>query len=81
MTSCQSRFPCCRGPGSRLGQRRYLLSCITKRFTTSASFESNRQRSDMARKEMDYQITVNLLVTYVLRCAGSNAKTPRLKHQ
>jgi len=50
MTSCQSRFPCFRGPGSTLGQPRHLSSCIAKGFTTSANFESNPLRSDVVGK-------------------------------
>ena len=40
-TSCQSWSPCFRAPGSTLSQLRYLLSCVTKGFPTSANFESN----------------------------------------
>jgi hypothetical protein len=40
-TSCQYWSPCFRGPGSTLGQSRYLPSSVTKRFFRSAKFVSN----------------------------------------
>ena len=39
--SCRSRAPCSTGPGSTLGQPRYLPSCVNKALPTSANFESN----------------------------------------
>ena len=39
--SCRFRSPCFRGLRSTLGQRKYLLNCVTKGFPTSAIFESN----------------------------------------
>jgi hypothetical protein len=39
--SCQSWSPCFRVSGSTLGQRRYLPSCVTKRFFLSPNFMAN----------------------------------------
>jgi len=45
-TNCRrSRSPCFRGPGSTLGQRRHLPSCITKGLPTSANYESGESLS------------------------------------
>ena len=62
-----------------LGQHRYLLSCVTKGFPTSANFEPNLSEM-VVGKERDSQILVNLLVTHVPSCNGNNAKTLGLKH-
>ena len=40
----------------------------------------NSQRSAVVSKQGDSQIIVNLPITNVPRCNGSNAKTIRLKH-
>ena len=50
-TSCRSQLPCCRGPGSTLGQRRCLPSCSTKKFPTSANLKSNLSVRDLTWSE------------------------------
>jgi len=70
------------GPGSALGQSRYLLSCRNKRFPTPANFESNlsvtercgRQKTELpnSREFVCYKCT-NIAI-------GSNGKMVGLKH-
>ena len=55
-----------------LGQRRDLPCCVTKGSPHQLS--QNSQRSAVVGKG-DSQIIVNLPITYVPRCSGSNAKT------
>ena len=67
--------------GSTLSQCRYLLRCWTKGFSTPANFrvKSLSKRSDVI-KEWNSQILMNLPVTSIPRCIGSNAKALVLKH-
>jgi hypothetical protein len=79
-TSCRSRSPFFTEPGSTLGQRRYLPSCVTKGSTHQLTLSRISQRYEVVGKERDSQIIVNLLVTNVPRCNGGNSKTLGLKH-
>jgi hypothetical protein len=68
-------------PGSILGQRRYLLSCITKGFPTSANLESNHSVTNLKLSAKNETHKSSWICCYSLpRCNGSNAKTLWLKY-
>ena len=71
-TSCRPRFPCVRGPRSTLCQCRCLPSCSTEGFPTSANFESNHSELIWSLEVVDSQIIMNMPVTNVPWCIGSN---------
>jgi len=66
----------CQATGSTLGQRKYLPSCRTRVFLTSANSESKLAvRAHVVGKERNTQIIVYLPVTYVPGRTSSKAKT------
>ena len=70
-----------KGRRSTLGQRKCLPSYSTSGFPTSANFESNlSERSDVVGNVGDSQVVVNLPVSNVPGCTGSNAKTLGLQY-
>jgi hypothetical protein len=67
--------------GSTLGQLKYLPSCRTRGFPTSANFESKLTvRALMWSANRNTQILVYLPVTYVPGGTSSKAKTLGLQH-
>lgn len=63
--------------GPTFSQHRYLPSSS---HTSYCGVESLGLRSDLVSKEWNSQIFMNLPVTTVPKCSGSNAKTTGLKH-
>ena len=78
------RLACCpcdswlsrQATGSTLGQYKYLPSCRTGGFLTSANFESKLSvRTQIWSANRNAQILVYLPITYVPRGTSSEAKT------
>jgi len=74
-TSCRSQFPCCWGPWSTFGQSRCLPRCSTKGSPHQLTYRPISKGYDMVGEVGDTQIIVNLHVTSVTGCNGSNTNT------